>query len=106
VVLGSGDGWWPDAIDPGARGIDQFLAYPEHLGRGLGNAMISAFVKDLFLEPSVTEVQADPSPNNERAIRSHLRAGFQRQGAIDTPDGPAVLMIRRRLLEGQTSQSG
>ena len=39
-VMGSGDGWWPDETDPGARGIDQFLADGETLGRGLGSAMI------------------------------------------------------------------
>ena len=96
VVLGSGDGWWPDATDPGARGMDQFLAHPEDLGRGLGSAMIRAFVQELFLDPSVTKVQVDPSPHNERAIRSYVRAGFHDLGAIDTPDGAAVLMVCER----------
>src|SRR5688572_22147183 len=32
IVMGSGDGWWPDETDPGARGIDQFLADPARLG--------------------------------------------------------------------------
>jgi len=96
IVLGSGDGWWPGETDPGARGIDQFLAHPEDLGRGLGSTVIRAFVAELFRDPLVTKVQADPSPNNERAIRSYLRAGFERQGEIETPDGPAVLMIAMR----------
>jgi RimJ/RimL family protein N-acetyltransferase len=102
TVLGSGGGWWPEETDPGARGIDQFLAHPEHLGRGLGTAMIRAFVKKLCLDPSVTKVQADPSPNNKRAIRSYLRAGFRRQGSVDTPDGPAVLMICRPQLDADS----
>jgi RimJ/RimL family protein N-acetyltransferase len=38
-------------------------------------------------------VQADPSPENERAIRSYIRAGFQPQGEVKTPDGPALLMV-------------
>jgi RimJ/RimL family protein N-acetyltransferase len=44
----------------------------------------------------VTKVQADPSPDNQRAIRSYLRAGFVPQGEVITPDGPALLMLLRR----------
>jgi RimJ/RimL family protein N-acetyltransferase len=93
VVFGSGGGWWDQEADPGARGIDQFLANAEQLGRGLGSSMAYAFVNDLFLDLSVTKVQTDPSPENERAIRSYARAGFQPQRVVNTPDGPALLMV-------------
>jgi RimJ/RimL family protein N-acetyltransferase len=96
VVMGSEEGWWPDERDPGARGIDQFLANEADLGRGLGRAMIRAFVERLFSDPSVTKVQTDPSPRNERAIRCYRAAGFVDQGVADTPDGPALLMMRMR----------
>lgn len=93
VALGSGDGWWPDERDPGVRGIDQFLAYPEQLGRGLGTAMVRAFVRLLFTDPAVTRVQTDPSPENRRAIRCYEKAGFRAVGEVDTPDGRALLMV-------------
>jgi RimJ/RimL family protein N-acetyltransferase len=96
AVMGSGDGWWPDETDPAARGIDTFLANPEQLGRGLGRSMISAFVDELFLDPLITKVQTDPSPDNQRAIRAYLRAGFLSHGVVMTPDGRALLMVRRR----------
>ena len=96
VVIGSGDGWWEDETDPGARGIDQFLSSSAQLGRGVGSAMVRAFVEKLFLDPSVTKVQTDPSPDNERAIRSYRRAGFVAQREVVTPDGPALLMVRYR----------
>jgi RimJ/RimL family protein N-acetyltransferase len=96
VVIASGDGWWEQETDPGARGIDQFLAHPEQLGRGLGSAMVRAFVDQLFQDPAVTQVQTDPSPTNERAIRSYRRAGFVAVGEVITPDGPALLMVKRR----------
>ncbi|MEO8379375.1 MAG: GNAT family N-acetyltransferase [Acidobacteriota bacterium] len=96
VVLGSGDGWWEGETDPGARGIDQFLADGAHLGRGLGSAMVRAFVQRLFLDPAVTRVQTDPSPENDRAIRSYSRAGFQPREVVETPDGPALLMFCER----------
>jgi RimJ/RimL family protein N-acetyltransferase len=96
VVAGAGGGWWPDERDPGARGIDQFLADPADLGRGLGTAMISAFVDRLFDDPAVTKVQIDPNPENARAIRCYEKVGAERVGVVETPDGPALLMVIRR----------
>jgi RimJ/RimL family protein N-acetyltransferase len=96
VVQGSGDGWWEGETDPGARGIDQFLADPGRLGRGLGAAMVNAFVDRLFQDPAVTRVQTDPHPANARAVRCYAKAGFATAGPVDTPDGPALLMVRER----------
>jgi RimJ/RimL family protein N-acetyltransferase len=96
VPLGSGDGWWEEETDPGARGIDVFLADSSAQGRGLGTAMIVAFVEWLFTDPTVTKVQTDPAPHNARALRVYEKAGFGRVGEVTTPDGPAILMVRRR----------
>ena len=96
VALDSGGGWWEDETDPGTRGIDQFLADEARLGRGIGSAMVDAFARRLFADPAVTKIQTDPSPDNERAIRCYWRAGFVDRGAIVTPDGPALLMVRDR----------
>lgn len=99
VVLGSGDGWWEDETDPGARGIDQFLAHAGQLNRGLGRAMVKAFVARLFEDPAVSFVQTDPAPDNPRAIRCYAAAGFDAVGEVVTPDGPALLMRCRRRTE-------
>ncbi|CAA9419640.1 MAG: Aminoglycoside N(6')-acetyltransferase _ AAC(6')-Ib/AAC(6')-II [uncultured Ramlibacter sp.] len=96
TVMGSGNGWWEDETDPGARGIDQFLADGQRLGQGLGTAMITAFLARLFEEPGVTQVQTDPQPDNARAIRCYEKCGFRAVGVVDTPDGPALLMRCRR----------
>lgn len=96
VVMGSGDGWWENETDPGARGIDQFLADGARLGQGLGRLMVRAFVAWLFEDPAVTVVQTDPSPDNARAIRCYTAAGFEPVGEVLTPDGPAWLMRCRR----------
>lgn len=103
VAMGSGDGWWPNEQDPGVRGIDQFLAHPQQLGRGLGTAMVRAFVRHLFADPAVTRIQTDPSPGNSRAIRCYEKAGFHAVGEVDTPDGPALLMVCDRA--GSTGRS-
>ncbi|MEA2724399.1 MAG: aminoglycoside 6-N-acetyltransferase Ib [Gemmatimonadales bacterium] len=93
VAKDSGEGWWPDEQDPGVRGIDQFLAHAEQLGRGVGTAMVRAFVQRLFADPAVTRIQTDPSPSNPRAVRCYEKAGFRPLGEIDTPDGRALLMV-------------
>lgn len=92
VAMGSGDGWWEEETDPGVRGIDQSLADPGLLGRGLGTQLVRALLGQLFADPAVTAVQTDPAPGNARAIRCYEKAGFLRRGLVTTPDGPAMLM--------------
>lgn len=96
IALGSGGGWWENETDPGVRGIDQSLANPSHLGKGLGTKLVRALMEMLFKDPEVTKIQTDPSPDNLRAIRCYEKAGFVRQKTKDTPDGPAVYMVQTR----------
>ena len=96
VALGAGGGWWEEETDPGVRGIDQSIGYPELLGKGLGCTLVRALVDVLFADPSVTKIQTDPAPNNLRAIRCYENAGFRSEGIVQTPDGPAVYMVRDR----------
>jgi RimJ/RimL family protein N-acetyltransferase len=91
-VAGCSGGWWPDERDPGARGIDQFLADEGALNQGLGTAMIRAFLTRLFASSDVTTIQTDPDPDNARAIRAYEKAGFVKDEVVDTPDGKALLM--------------
>jgi RimJ/RimL family protein N-acetyltransferase len=76
--------------------MDQFLADESRLNQGLGTAMVRAFVDRLLGDPAVTKVQTDPSPANARAIRCYAKAGFRTVGQVDTPDGPALLMVVER----------
>jgi aminoglycoside 6'-N-acetyltransferase Ib len=96
VALGSGDGWWEDETDPGVRGIDQSLANPAQLNKGLGTRLVCALVELLFSDPTVTKIQTDPAPNNYRAIRCYEKAGFIQQNIVQTPDGLAVYMVCAR----------
>jgi RimJ/RimL family protein N-acetyltransferase len=100
VAMDAGDGWWAEERDPGVRGIDQFLADEGQLGRGIGTQMVRSFTALLFEDPAVTRIQADPSPQNERAIRCYEKAGFRKAGMIETPDGKAMLMVLERGLDG------
>ena len=96
VALGSGDGWWEEETDPGVRGIDQSLANPTQLNKGLGTKLVRALVDRLFSDPSVTKIQTDPAPSNLRAVRCYEKAGFVQEKVITTPDGLAVYMVQSR----------
>ncbi len=95
-AMEQGEDWWPEALDPGVVGIDQFLADAANLSKGLGTEMVRQFVRLLFQNPEVTSIQTDPAPGNLRAIRCYEKVGFRKRGVIQTPDGPALLMVLDR----------
>ncbi|MDB5213122.1 MAG: family N-acetyltransferase [Myxococcaceae bacterium] len=92
VMAHQADGWWLDEADPFAVGIDQFIALPDRLGQGLGTRMLRAFIDRIFEDPRVTRIQTDPDPTNARAIAAYRKAGFVDVEAVETPNGPALLM--------------
>jgi len=77
----------------GTRGIDLFIGEPDMIERGHGSALIRAFV-DGRLQNGAPRIVTDPDPTNHRAIRAYEKAGFERDRMVDTPDGPALLMVR------------
>jgi aminoglycoside 6'-N-acetyltransferase len=77
----------------GTRGLDQFIGEANMLGRGHGSAFIREFTERLFAQ-GTPRIVLDPNPANARAIRAYEKAGFHRSNIIDTPDGPALLMVR------------
>jgi aminoglycoside 6'-N-acetyltransferase len=81
------------AQPPATRGIDQFIGEPGMIGRGHGSGFIRQFV-DALLASGPPRVVTDPAPDNGPAVRAFERAGFQSARVIDTPDGPALLMVR------------
>jgi|SRR5665213_4082922 len=81
------------AQPPGTRGIDQFIGDPDLIGRGHGAKFVRQFVESL-LASGIPRVVTDPGPGNHRAIRAYAKAGFQSDRVVDTPDGPALLMVR------------
>ena len=87
---------WNTGLGPqpqGTRGIDLFIGDPSMIGRGHGAALIRCFVGDL-LEKGLSRVVTDPDPANAHAIRAYEKAGFEKHGPVQTPDGPALLMVR------------
>jgi aminoglycoside 6'-N-acetyltransferase len=77
----------------GTRGLDQFIGEADMLGRGHGSAFVRTFADQLLIS-GTPRVVTDPDPANARAIRAYEKAGFRRDSIVDTPDGPALLMVR------------
>jgi aminoglycoside 6'-N-acetyltransferase len=81
------------AYPAATRGIDQFIGEPGLIGRGHGSRFIRLFT-DSLKEKGTPRVVTDPDPANLRAVRAYEKAGFERERVVDTPDGPALLMVR------------
>jgi len=79
----------------GTRGTDQFIGEPDLVDRGHGSAFIRTFA-DGLLTAGTPRLVTDPDPANARAVRAYEKAGFHRDRMVDTPDGPALLMVRSR----------
>jgi aminoglycoside 6'-N-acetyltransferase len=81
------------AQPPATRGIDQFIGVTDMIGRGHGSRFIRQFA-DALLGQGIPRVVTDPHPDNVRAVRACAKAGFRSERRVDTPDGPALLMVR------------
>jgi aminoglycoside 6'-N-acetyltransferase len=87
---------WNTGFGPqplGTRGLDQFIGEADMLDSGHGSAFIRSFTERL-LANGTPRVVIDPDPANARAIRAYGKAGFSKDRVVDTPDGPALLMVR------------
>jgi aminoglycoside 6'-N-acetyltransferase len=88
---------WPDPCfhdqPRGTRAVDQFIGEPDMINRGHGSGFMRAFAETL-LAAGAPRVITDPDPDNARAIRAYEKAGFGKNGIVETRDGPALLMVR------------
>jgi len=87
---------WNSGFGPhplGTRGIDLFIGEPDMIERGHGSALVRCFVDDR-LQKGAPRIVTDPDPANGRAVRAYGKAGFEKDRMVETPDGPALLMIR------------
>ena len=64
-------------IDEPAFGIDVYIGEPDLIGRGVGPALIAAFLRDVaFPRYSVDLCVLDPTRSNTSAIRAYEKVGF------------------------------
>lgn len=89
-------GSWPQPhlthLPSGTRAVDTFIGEPDMLGRGHGSAFLRMVANQLIVEGAPC-IAIDPDPSNERARRAYAKAGFVEEGMVQTPEGPAMLMV-------------
>lgn len=92
------EAWAAHGVGEGAAGIDYLIGEPGDRGRGLGSAMIAAFVDDVVFgrHPGWTQACASPYEANEASWRALARAGFRYVATIADDGGPCRLMVRDR----------
>lgn len=90
--------WWALGVDQTAAGIDYLVADPGTRGRGLGSAMIRAFVDEVVFgkHPDWTQACAAPFEANVASWRALEKAGFRFAGLVEEKDGLCRLMVRDR----------
>lgn len=89
-------------VERTAAGIDYLVGEAGHRGRGLGSAMIRAFVQTVVFgqHDAWTQVSAGPYVANEASWRALERAGFSPLGDYDDGAGDScrVMVISRAAL--------
>jgi aminoglycoside 6'-N-acetyltransferase len=89
---------WRAGVERTAAGIDYLVADPAQRGRGLGSAMIRAFVLDVVFRahPAWTQVSAGPFVANEASWRALQRAGFRALADYEHAEGVCRVMVMDR----------
>jgi RimJ/RimL family protein N-acetyltransferase len=79
--------WLPD----GTVGVDLSIADAAMLSRGVGAAVLRAFVAQLRAAGE-TDIIIDPDPKNKQAVRAYEKAGFRVIEALLGRTGDSLLM--------------
>jgi RimJ/RimL family protein N-acetyltransferase len=79
-------------------GIDYLIGEARLRGRGMGSAMIRAFVRDVVFprHPEWTHAAAGPFEENVASWKALEHAGFVRVARLDDEAGPCILMAIHR----------
>lgn len=87
--------WHALGIQRTAAGMDYLLGDPARRNRGVGSAMLRAFVADVVfgLHPGYTQACAAPYTANEASWKALRRAGLRFAGTVMDKDGPCNLMV-------------
>ena len=88
----------PLGLDRTAATIDYLLGERTDRGRGLGTAMIRAFLVDIVFgrHPGWSQVCVAPQAANEPSWRALANAGFRHVATLPDPLGPCRAMLLER----------
>lgn len=70
------DNPWLKELPAETVGVDLSIGDPAMLSKGIGSAAVAAFTRRLYDEGHRTII-IDPDPDNKRAVRAYMKAGFR-----------------------------
>ena len=77
-----------------AAGLDVFIGEEDHLGRGIGVSVLTAFLREVvFARYLVSRCVITPPVNNSRAIRAYRKTGFREVRVIEPLNEPAPVQL-------------
>lgn len=82
---------WMTEMPEGTIGVDISIGDRSRLSRGIGTAVLSAFVA-MLREQGSTHIIIDPDPANKRAVRAYEKAGFRVIPELQGRTGEDLLM--------------
>jgi RimJ/RimL family protein N-acetyltransferase len=82
---------WLMALPSEAVGVDISIGDPKNLSKGIGSAVLRAFVGMLYGEGYRTVI-IDPDPKNTRAVLAYEKAGFKPVPHLLGQTGDALIM--------------
>ena len=90
--------WWALGVHRTAAGIDYLIGDSADRGRGLGSAMVKAFLSDVVFGRHAhwTQACAAPHVDNMASWRALEKAGFHVVGIVEGEHGPGRLMVADR----------
>ena len=94
-----------------SAGVDLFIGEEQFLHRGLGSAIMHAFLHDfVFADDRVGRCIIDPDERNTIAIRAYEKAGFHHLKTVQVEDEPApsylMELTRESLKRPRVSRRG
>jgi RimJ/RimL family protein N-acetyltransferase len=91
--------YWANHVELATTaGIDYLVGEATERGRGVGSAMIRAFVRDVVFpqHPEWRLAAAGPFEANVASWKALEKAGFARLATLDDEEGACVLMVAAR----------
>lgn len=92
-------------VDNKTYGIDQFIAVPEFINKGLGSMFVKEFSDELLINKKATRIITDPSVLNLRAQKAYEKAGFKKLEVVQGADGEVLMMEKKLKERRERSQS-
>lgn len=82
---------WLFDLPAGTIGVDLSIGYPDRLSKGIGTAVLRAFLAGLFDEGHKLII-IDPDEANGRAVRAYEKVGFEAYDRYSDETGVTLLM--------------